>query len=173
MLCYNFYMIRKVFKKRKQNEKIDALIKKYKIPREYLSINRKTVANAMLVGVFFAMIPMPMQMLAVVLCVPFLKFNVPLGISLVWITNPFTMPVIFYSEYLLGNFILFRDGIHDVQITMAWFQENLDDIFLPLYLGAVVLAITLSLSAYYLVHHLWKRSVHSQKYNNRHPKSEA
>lgn len=156
-------MIRKIFKKRKPNDKIDAIIKKYKIPREYLSINRKTVANAMMVGLFFAMIPMPMQMVAVVLCVPFLKFNVPLGVSLVWITNPVTMPIIFYGEYLLGNLLLFRDGIQDVELTLEWFQKNLDDIFLPMYLGAFVLAITLALGSRYLITHLWKRSVHYDK----------
>lgn len=156
-------MIRKVFRKRKPNPKIDAIIKKYKIPREYLSINKKSVANAMMVGLFFAMIPMPMQMVAVVLCVPFLKFNVPLGVSLVWITNPITMPVIFYGEYLLGNLLLFREGIDDVALTLEWFQDNLDDIFLPMYLGAFVTAITLALGSRYLLLHLWKRSVHQEK----------
>jgi len=160
-------MIRKVFKKRKPNKQIDAIITKYKIPREYLSINRKTVANAMLVGIFFAMIPMPMQMVAVVLCVPFIKFNVPLGVSLVWITNPFTMPVIFYGEYLLGNFLLFRDGVHNVELTVEWFQTNLDDIFVPMYFGAFVTAVVLSLSSRYIIIHFWKRSVHKEKYDKK------
>ena len=100
-------MIRKIFKKRKMNANIEAIIKKYKIPREYLSVNRQTVSKAILVGLFFAFIPMPMQMMAVILMIPFIKFNVPIGVGLVWITNPVTMPFIFYGELIVGDILTF------------------------------------------------------------------
>ena len=157
-------MIRKLFKKQKPNKRITALIAKYKIPKAYLSVNRKTIANAMMIGMFFAMIPMPMQMLAVVLCVPFIKFNVPLSLTVVWITNPFTMPFIFYGEYLLGNLVLFREGITDITLSIEWFQNNLDVIFVPLFVGALVAGLTLGFASRYLVMHLWKRSVHKEKW---------
>lgn len=160
-------MIRKVFKKQKPSKKISELIAKYKIPQGYLSINRKSVANAMMIGIFFALIPMPLQMLAVILCVPFLKFNVPLGVSLVWITNPLTMPVIFYAEYLLGNLLLVREGVENLELSIEWFQNNLDNIFIPLYFGAFISAIVLSLTARYLIMHLWKKSVHKEKFDKR------
>ena len=41
-------MIRKIFKKKQSNGKIKDFISKYKIPREYLSINRKAISR----GVF-------------------------------------------------------------------------------------------------------------------------
>ena len=156
-------MIRKIFKKQKPNKKIAALIAKYKIPKAYLSVNRKSISNAMMIGMFFAMIPMPMQMLAVVFCVPFIKFNVPLSLTVVWITNPFTMPFIFYGEYLLGNIVLFREGVSEIILSVEWFQNNLDDIFVPLFVGALVAGLVLSFVSRYLVMHLWKRSVHKEK----------
>ena len=155
-------MIRKLFKNRKPNAKVHAFVSKYNIPKHYLSVNRKMVANAMFVGLFFAMIPMPMQMLAVILTLSVIKFNVPIAISLVWITNPLTMPFIFYGEYTLGNLFLAQEGV-PIQMTIEWFQNNLDTIFMPLYLGALITAVFLAFSSRYLVNHLWKRSVKNEK----------
>ena len=157
-------MIRKLFKNRKPNAKIHALVGKYNIPKHYLSINRKMVANAMLVGLFFAMIPMPMQMLAVILTLGIVKFNVPLAVSLVWISNPLTMPFIFYGEYTLGNLFLAQEDIH-MKMTIEWFQNNLESIFMPLYLGALITALVLGFGSRYLVNQLWKRSVKKEQRN--------
>ena len=156
-------MIRKVFKKKKSNPKLDAIMKKYKIPRDLLSVNRKMVSRAILVGLFIAMIPMPLQMLAVVLISPFFRFNVPIGVSLVWITNPFTMPVIYYIEYMTGNFLLMREGVNDIELTMQWFTDNIGSIFVPLYVGTLFYSVVLSLGGYYLVNWLWILSVESAR----------
>jgi uncharacterized protein (DUF2062 family) len=158
-------MIRKVFKKgKKRSGKIDAFIEKYHIPREYLSINRKSVSMAVLVGLFWGFIPMPMQMLAVLATTPFLKFNVPIAISMVWLSNPVTMPPMYYMEYLTGNFILGREGIGPVEMTVDWFKENLGDIFVPLYVGTAFYSIVVSLLVYVLINRLWIYSVKQEKH---------
>lgn len=156
-------MIRKVFKKKRHNPKLDALMKKYKIPRELLSVNRKMVARAVLVGMFIAMIPMPMQMLAVIMVAPFFRFNVPIGVSLVWITNPFTMPVIYYIEYITGNVLLMKEGVDDIELSLEWFSNNIADIFIPLYVGTAFYSLLFSIGGYYLVNWLWISSVHMDK----------
>jgi len=156
-------MIRKVFKKKRPNPKLDAIMKKYKIPKDLLAVNRRMVSRAILVGMFIAMIPMPMQMLAVVLVAPFFRFNVPIGVSLVWITNPFTMPVIYYVEYLTGNFLLMREGVHDIELTMEWFTDNIGNIFVPLYVGTAFYSLLFSVGGYYLVNWLWIASVERAK----------
>ncbi len=167
-------MIRKLFKKRKSSPKLDAILKKYKIPREYLSVNRHSVSKAVLVGLFFAFIPMPMQMLAVVMMVPFMRFNVPLGVSLVWITNPVTMPFIFYGELVVGDLITFNPITQDLNFmvdlfTMDWFSmafiSKLMEIVVPMYIGALFCAVTFSVMGYYMVRYLWWKSVHKEKYN--------
>jgi len=156
-------MIRKVFKNKSSSPKLNALMKKYKIPPELLKVNRKMVSRAVLVGMFIAMIPMPMQMLAVVLVAPFFRFNVPIGVSLVWITNPFTMPVIYYVEYITGNFLLMQKGVHNIELTMGWFKDNIADIFIPLYVGTAFYSVVFSIGGYYLINWLWKLSVHNEK----------
>jgi len=156
-------MIRKVFKKKKSSPKLDAVMHKYKIPRDLLSLNRKMVSRAMLVGLFIAMIPMPLQMLAVVLISPFFRFNVPIGVSLVWITNPFTMPFIYYIEYTTGNILLMQEGVNNIQMTLDWFKDNITDIFIPLYTGTLFYSLIFSVGGYYLVNWLWILSVGKEK----------
>jgi uncharacterized protein (DUF2062 family) len=157
-------MIRKVFKKKSSNSgKLDKFLDKYHIPREYLSINRKSVSKAAMVGLFWGFIPMPMQMAAVMLTTPFIRFNVPIAISAVWLSNPFTMPPMYYMEYLTGNFILGREGIADIELTMEWFSEHFDDILIPLYTGTAFYSIVVSSLIYLLINRLWIASVRKEK----------
>jgi len=156
-------MIRKVFKKKKDNSKLDQFIRKYNIPREYLSINRKSISRGVLIGLFIGFIPMPMQMLAVVAFIPFFKFNVPIAISMVWLSNPITMPFMYYMEYQTGNFILGSEGLENVELTLDWFSNNWDSIMVPLYVGTAPYSIFVSLFMYYIINWLWIQSVKGEK----------
>ncbi|MEY3090906.1 MAG: hypothetical protein RL113_1222 [Pseudomonadota bacterium] len=156
-------MIRKVFKKKNTSSKIDAFLEKYHLPKAYLSINRRMVSRGVGVGLFWAFIPMPMQMLAVMATTPFVQFNVPIAISMVWLSNPFTMPPMYYMEYLTGNFILGREGIANIELTMEWFSANLEQILLPLYVGTAFYSVVVTGGIYFLINHLWVQSVHREK----------
>jgi len=157
-------MIRKVFKKKSSDKsKIDAFLEKYKLPKSYFGINRRSVTRGVAVGLFWGFIPMPMQMLAVVATTPFIKFNVPIAISMVWLSNPFTMPPMYYIEYLTGNLILGQEGIHNIQLTMEWFKTNLGDIFIPLYVGTAFYSVVVTGIIYLVLNRLWVRSVKNEK----------
>lgn len=151
-------MIRKTFKNINANEKLKAFIQKYNIPFEYLSASRKMVSKGVFIGLFIAFIPMPMQMLAVVSLMPFTRFNVPIAISMCWLSNPFTMPPMYYMEYLTGSFILGMETT-PVEMTLEWFSQNIGNIFIPLYVGTAFYSIFGSSIAYYLVNRLWRSSV--------------
>ncbi len=152
-------MIRKTFKATAGSSRFDALIKKYKIPREYLAINRKSVTRGLLIGLFWGFIPMPMQMLAVLAVTPFVKFNVPIAFSMVWLSNPLTMPLMYYMEYKTGNLLLGWEGIEDIELTLAWFQNHWDDIVVPLYVGTIPYSVGVSALVYFVANHLWIASV--------------
>lgn len=155
-------MIRKTFKNINANEKLKAFIQKYNIPFEYLSASRKMVSKGVFIGLFIAFIPMPMQMLAVVSLMPFTRFNVPIAISMCWLSNPFTMPPMYYMEYLTGSFILGMETT-PVEMTLEWFSRNIGNIFIPLYVGTAFYSIFGSSIAYYLVNRLWRSSVKKDK----------
>ena len=160
-------MIRKTLKNTTKSEKLKAFIKKAKIPPEFLAANRKMISRGVFLGVFIAFIPMPMQMAAVLLFMPFFRFNVPIALAMCWLSNPFTMPPMYYMEYLTGSFIL---GIEasPVEMTLDWFSENIDDIFIPLYFGTALYSIFGSFLAYWIVNHFWKSSVYTAKKKHRH-----
>ena len=160
-------MLRKTLKKTSKHKNFNDFIKKYKIPKEYLSTSRKMVSRAVLIGLFIAFIPMPMQMLAVIAMMPFFKFNVPIALAMCWLSNPLTMLPIYYIEYLTGSFILGTE-IAPVEMTLDWFSENIDDIFIPLYFGTLIFSIFGGLGGYWLVNHFWKSSVQKDKKLHRH-----
>ena len=160
-------MIRRTLKKTSKHKTLHDFIKKYKIPPHYLSTNRRMVSKAVLIGLFIAFIPMPMQMLAVLAFIPFFKFNVPIALAMCWLSNPLTMPPMYYVEYLTGAFILGTE-VAPVEMTIEWFSENIDDIFIPLYFGTLIYSVLGSLGGYWLVNHFWHGSVHKDRKLHRH-----
>ena len=157
-------MIREFFKKiTTNNPKFNQFLNKYKLPKAYFAINRRAVTKGLLVGLFWGFIPMPFQMLGVIATTLIMRFNVPIALATVWLSNPITYPPLWYLEYWTGNLILGRDGISDIQLTMQWFQEHWDDIVVPLYVGAAFYSTVVSFLIYLLVNWLWVKSVHKEK----------
>lgn len=156
--------MRKFFKKKASGKgKLDTFLKKYNLPRAYFNINRKMVTKGVWVGLFWAFVPMPMQMLAVIALTPFMRFNVPIAIAMVWLSNPFTMPPMYYIEYLTGNIILGREGLSNIELTLEWFTNNMENIFLPLYVGTAFYSIVISTLVYIFLNWLWIRSVKEEQ----------
>ncbi|MEA3227971.1 MAG: DUF2062 domain-containing protein [Campylobacterota bacterium] len=155
-------MLRKALKKTTKSEKLKSFITKYKIPSEYLSPNRKMVSRAVFIGLLIAFIPMPMQMALVIAMMSIFRFNVPIALAMCWLSNPCTMPVMYYAEYMTGSFILGSE-IAPVEMTVEWFSENIDNIFIPLYTGAFLFSTTFSSLGYWAVNHFWKGSVHKDR----------
>ncbi len=68
---------------------------------------------------------------------------------MVWLSNPFTMPAMYYMEYLTGNFILQREKIDSVELSMNWFANHWSDIVLPLYVGTTFYSLVISFMSTY------------------------
>ncbi len=102
---------------------------------------------------------MPCQMLAVVLTTPFIKFNVPIAISMVWLSNPITMPFMYYMEYKTGLLLLGSDGVGSAELTLNWFSENWGDIIVPLYIGTIPYSTIVAPIVAIIVNLLWIESV--------------
>jgi uncharacterized protein (DUF2062 family) len=123
-------------------------------------INRHSVARAFLIGVFFTFIPMPFQMLAAGFFAIWFNANLPLSVILVWISNPVTMPPLFYFNYKLGALVLDRPVLDfEFQLSWSWLSERLMDIGIPLYLGSMLIATVCACVAYLTIQFLWRRKV--------------
>jgi len=152
-------MIRQFFRKiATHKDRFDHILDKYKLPRAYFNFNRKMVTRGVLVGLFWGFIPMPMQMLGVMLTTPFFRFNVPIALATVWLSNPVTYGPLWYLEYTTGNLLLGREGLDNIELTMTWFQNHWDDIVVPLYVGTAFYSTVVAYLIYLLLNWLWKRS---------------
>jgi uncharacterized protein (DUF2062 family) len=123
-------------------------------------INRHCCARAFLIGIFFTFIPMPFQMLAAAFFAIWFNANLPLSVILVWISNPVTMPPIFYFNYKIGALILDRPLLDiEFQLSWSWLSSRLVDIGIPLYLGSLIVATVSGCIAYVTIQFLWRRKV--------------
>ncbi|MGM0767355.1 MAG: DUF2062 domain-containing protein [Pseudomonadota bacterium] len=125
-------------------------------------INRHSVSRAFLVGIFLCFIPMPFQMLAAAFFAIWFNANLPLSVVLVWISNPLTMPPMFYFSYKVGAWVLDRPVLNfEFQASWSWISERLLDIGIPLYFGSLIVATLSACCAYLLIQFLWRRKVRS------------
>ncbi|MCW8908744.1 MAG: DUF2062 domain-containing protein [Sedimenticola sp.] len=120
-------------------------------------MNRRSVAGAFAVGLFWAFIPMPFQMIAAAATAIPARVNMPLSVALVWISNPLTMPPMFYFNYLVGTWILGKPVQNGVfEPSMAWITSSIGHIWQPLYLGSLICALLAALLGYLALRALWR-----------------
>ncbi len=123
-------------------------------------LNRRSVSKAFAVGLFFAFVPVPFQMILSAGMAIIVHANLPLSIALVWITNPLTMPAIFYFCYLVGTWLLGAPEKKFVfEASWQWVVDSLSTIGPAFLLGCGVLAVLFSLLGYFGIHVLWRYSV--------------
>lgn len=122
-------------------------------------LNRRSVAKAFFNGIFWAAIPMPFQMVASALFAIPIRANIPLSIALVWITNPFTMPFVFYFNYIIGTLIVGSNATKDFHLSVQWIWDKMEHIWLPLYVGSVVTGLVAGILSYLTILLLWRLHV--------------
>jgi uncharacterized protein (DUF2062 family) len=120
-------------------------------------LNRHSVARAMAVGLFWAIIPMPLQMLAAAATAIPARANLPISAALVWLTNPLTTPPIFYFSYVLGAWLMDTPALEmPDEITLRWIAGIVANHWQPLYLGSFVLALICAAVGYVLTRMGWR-----------------
>ena len=120
-------------------------------------MNRRSVSGAFAVGLFWALIPIPFQMIAAAAIAIPARVNLPVSVALVWITNPVTMPPIFYFCYRVGTWILGEPHAeHEFELTLQWFAESMTLIWQPLFLGSLLCALAAAAAGYCTIRLLWR-----------------
>lgn len=123
-------------------------------------LNRRSVAKAFAVGLFFAFVPVPFQMVLAAGFAIIVHANLPLSVALVWITNPLTIPAIFYACYVVGTWLIGAEEKEFVfEASWQWIIDSLSTIGPAFLLGCGVLAILFSILGYFAIHALWRYSV--------------
>ncbi len=120
-------------------------------------LNRRSASGAFAVGLFMAFVPMPFQMIPAAAAAILLRVNLPISVALVWITNPFTMPPVFYFCYTLGAWLL-ETPVHAVEfeVSWEWASTELVRIWKPFLLGSFLVAAVCSALGYFGIRALWR-----------------
>jgi hypothetical protein len=131
-------------------------------------LNRHSVAGAFFIGLFCAFLPMPFQtVLAGFLAILF-KRNLPLSVGLVFITNPVTMPPIFYFNYLVGSFFFPETVDFDYRVidnVWVYLQDNFSRIGRPLIVGSIICGLGAGVLGFITIHIFWRWQVSSNWVN--------
>lgn len=124
-------------------------------------LNRRSIAGGFAVGLFMAFQPFPIQMLLAAAAAVALRVNLPIAVTLVWISNPLTMPAIFYFAYKVGVWVLGMPGGERTAFTLSfsWFQREFVEIWKPLMVGSLLLGSVSAVVGYIGMRLLWRCSV--------------
>ena len=122
-----------------------------------LHLNRRSVSSAFFVGLFVAFVPIPFQMLLAATVAILVRCNLPISVGLVWISNPITIPPLFYFCYLVGAGIL--GGEHapfQFELSWEWLMDGLGAIWQPFLLGCATVGLVSALIGFFGVRLLWR-----------------
>lgn len=130
-------------------------------------LNRRSVALAFAIGLFAAWIPTPGQMAIAAVGAFYFRANLPISVALVWITNPLTMPPMFYFAYILGLFLLGMDMPDaNFEFSVDSVLSSIGEIGGPFLFGCLILGIVSSAAGYFGMNLLWRYAV-TQRWNKR------
>jgi uncharacterized protein (DUF2062 family) len=127
-------------------------------------VNRRSMAGAVAVGLFFAWVPVPIQMLLAAAAAIMFRTNMALSIVLVWISNPVTIPPMFYFAYLVGTWVIGQPPQHFAfELSFEWLGNELSRSWKPFLTGCFILATGSSIIGYFTISRLWIYTVRKQR----------
>lgn len=132
-------------------------------------LNRKSVSGALAAGLFIAFVPLPTQMIIAAAAAIILRVNLPISVATVWVTNPLTMPFLFYFAYVVGTWMF---GV-PTQTEQSGFSisnmlNSLGQAWKPFLLGCFVLGTISAIIGFVSARLYWRWWV-LHKWRKRHP----
>lgn len=123
-------------------------------------LNRNSISRAVGIGIFCAFIPLPIKTLITMFMCLIIGANLPLAVIVIWISNPITIPPMFFLTYKLGSLLLDREVMSfSVSLSWDWFSRLGEEILVPLFVGSFLSGLVLGIFGYRLVLFLWRWQV--------------
>lgn len=120
-------------------------------------MNRRSVSGAFFIGLFCAFLPIPSQMVVAAVMAVGARCNLPISVGLVWITNPITIPPMFYFSYRLGAWLLdMQLEAAAIDISITWLWDNFGLIGWPLLFGSLVCGWVAGVTGFVVTRVLWR-----------------
>lgn len=135
-------------------------------------LNRHSVSRAFFVALFSSITLMvfPCHMITAAFLAVWLRANLPISMSLVWLVNPFTIPPLAYTALRIGLWVLpgthakhIRELMHfdweghgTVHDKIMTFWHLFGRVWEPFMLGSFTLGLGTGISCYLLVQLFWR-----------------
>ena len=123
-------------------------------------ITRYSASMAFFIGLFIAFIPIPGQMILAAFLAYRFRCNLPLSVGLVWITNPATIPAIFFLSYKVGAMIIDEPMREmEFELSFTWLTHEMGNIWKPFVLGCITCGLFFGSLGYFIISILWRARV--------------
>ncbi|PIE83747.1 MAG: ATP-binding protein [Candidatus Contendobacter odensis] len=119
--------------------------------------SRRPTVRGLAAGAFFAFVPCPWQMILVAITAAWLRFNLPVAVAMVWITNPITIPPLAFLTYKFGAWLLGRPLQEWMfEPSFEWLMQRMGDIGLSFLVGSFATAILAGIFTFCIAHLFWR-----------------
>jgi len=130
-------------------------------------LSRRSISTAFAVGLFAAWLPMPGQMAVAALAAFYFRANLPISVALVWVSNPLTLPPMFYGAYRVGLALMGRPpSLREFEFSWESLASGLGAAWQPFLLGCLILAAISSCAGYFGINYFWRQHV-AKKWRHR------
>jgi len=120
-------------------------------------LNRHSVSGAFFIGLFTAFLPILGQMPIAALLALICRVNLPIAVALVWISNPITIPPIFFATYELGRWMLDSPAVaFSVEWSWEWFSTEFTRLWQPLVAGSLLCGVVFGGVGYISIQVFWR-----------------
>jgi uncharacterized protein len=129
-------------------------------------LTRRGVALGVAVGIFFGLLVPVGQIVFAAAAAVVLRANLPVAAVSTLVTNPFTFAPVYFAAYRLGQWLLGGEPVltedalaRTIEADTWWLRVWVDRMVSfgrPLLLGLSILAVGLSVAAYFAVDQLWR-----------------
>ena len=151
-----------------KNNKSLAFLNKFIHDPNLWHSNKRSISGAFAVGLFFAWVPVPFQMILAAIGAILFRVNLPISVALVWLTNPVTMPPMFYAAYRLGLWTLNESSkINHFHFSYEWLEQMMSFIWQPFLLGCFIIGVVSSFVGYFAVRLFWRFKIISKWKNKK------
>jgi uncharacterized protein (DUF2062 family) len=101
--------------------------------------------------------PVPGQVVIAALLAVLFKCNLPLSVALVFVTNPVTMPAVYFVAYKIGAMILETPVGHlNFELSFYWLTTSMEAVWKPLLLGCLVCGLLVGSLGFFVISQLWR-----------------
>lgn len=140
-------------------------------------LNRRAVARGVAIGAFFGLL-VPIAQIPVAAAFAFaFRANLWASAAATLVTNPFTFAPLYYVAYLLGAALIGAPVAAAPEVAsmeapsfwnwLAGWGTRLLSLGPPLILGLTLLAVVLSVTAYFATHYVWRARVLAKRRKGR------